>query len=207
MASFGKKILSAFVEIKDKPELKPDTEKPIGPSTIYSAPAAERSAPVDNKFKQYFDKLFRESNIPGPDYFEFSKMTEAMQNITDETARYSAAFAGLSVQGLDKQKLLSTAEQYIRLLETDATHFLSTVDAALKEKVHQKKAEADEKNKRIQQLSQEIQSLQEQVVSLQEEIKENEERIEASTGGYQIASENMKQRIETDIEKIKRFIQ
>ena len=130
-----------------------------------------------------------------------------MQGIPDETARYAAAFAGLSVQGLDKQKLLSTAEQYIRLLETDSANFLSTVDTALKEKVHQKKSEVQEKSKRIEQLSQEIQALQEKLLSLQQEINENEEKIETSTGGYKMASEQMKKRIFTDIEKIKRFIQ
>ena len=78
---------------------------------------------------------------------------------------------------------------------------------ALKEKVHQKKIEAEDKNKRILHLSQEIQVLQEQVLALQQEINENEDKIEASTGGYKIASEQMKQRIQADIQKIKQFIQ
>jgi gas vesicle protein len=176
MANIGKKILSAFIEIKD--DEKKESEKIPEQAPVYKQqPATETRYAVDDKFKQYFEKLFRESNIPGPDYFEFTKMTDAMQNLPDETARYTAAFAGLSVQGLDKQKLVSTAEQYIKLLEADAANFLSTVDAALKEKVHQKKAEADEKNKRIQQLSQEIEALQEKVVALQQEISENEEKI------------------------------
>ncbi len=206
MANIGKKILSAFIEIKDdeKKESKPTTIQ----SPVYEAvPVAETPHQADNKFKQYFDKLFRESNIPGPDYFEFTKMTDAMQSIPDERARFAAAYAGLTVQGLDKQKLLSTAEQYIKLLESDAANFLSTVETALKEKVHQKKVEAEDKNKRILQLSQEIQVLQEQVLALQQEINENEDKIEASTGGYKIASEQMKQRISTDIQKIKQFIQ
>lgn len=206
MANIGKKILSAFIEVKD--DEKKESEKIPEQAPVYKQqPVTETRYAVDEKFKQYFEKLFRESNIPGPDYFEFTKMTDAMHNIPDETARYAAAFAGLSVQGLDKQKLVSTAEQYIKLLETDAANFLSTVDVALKEKVHQKKAEAEEKDKRIQQLSQEIQALQEKVVALQQEISENEEKIETNTGGYKIASELMKKRIFSDIEKIKRYIQ
>src|SRR5687767_1999270 len=129
MANIGKKILSAFIEIKDDP--KKESEKNVEQAPVYEPVAHNKTtftaAQADDKFKQYFDKLFRESNIPGPDYFEFTKMTEAMHNIPDETARYAAAFAGLSVQGLDKTKLISTAEQYIKLLETDAANFLSTV--------------------------------------------------------------------------------
>ena len=158
MASIGKKILSAFVEISHE---KTPPVKPVEHGTDYPdagkspAPAVEHS----EKFLQHFEKLFREANIPGPDYFEFSKMIEAMNSIPDEKARYTAAFAGLGVQGLDKTKLLSTAAEYLRVLNTDASNFDSTVDLALKEKVHTKKKEFDEKAGRIEHLSREIHEL------------------------------------------------
>ena len=106
MASLGKRILSAFVEVTEdeQPVIKQGETKQTPTSISTQSYTTLPAAP--SKFRDYFDKLLREANIPGPDYFEFSKMTEAMQAITDEKARYSAAFAGLSVQGLDKQKLL-----------------------------------------------------------------------------------------------------
>lgn len=218
MANLGKKILSAFVEVNDSK--KPETEKPAEapqsyqpakpqPASTFTGTTANNSyaSPVNSKFRDYFDKLFKEANIPGPDYFEFSKMIEAMQAVPDEQVRYITAFAGLSVQGLDKQKLLSTAAQYLQLLETDATNFHNTVDAALQEKVHEKQRQMEEKEKRIQQLNQEISALQNELQNLQGEIKENEAKIEANTGGYKYESEAMKSRINTDMEKIKRYIQ
>jgi uncharacterized protein YlxW (UPF0749 family) len=111
------------------------------------------------------------------------------------------------VQGLDKQKLLTTATQYLQVLETDATNFHSTVDAALQEKVHEKQRLKEEKEKRIQQLTQEISTLQNDLQNLQTEIKENEAKIAANTGGYKYESEAMKDRISRDMDKIKRFIQ
>ena len=205
MASFGKKILSAFVEVTDekKPAVNPDA------SREFSAPpkmTKEFSAEGHEKFRQYFDQLFREANLPGPDYFEFAKMTQAMLAIADEKSRYSAAFAGLSVQGLDKSKLLNTASAYLEILETDASNFNSTVDAALIEKVQSKQQEITAKQQRIEQLSKEINELHQQVQQLQLEVKENEEKIESNTGGYKAASENMKQLILLDIEKIKQHI-
>jgi peptidoglycan hydrolase CwlO-like protein len=217
MANLGKKILSAFVEVSD--DKKTEAEKPDEaiqsfpakpqPATTFTGTTANNSyaSPVSSKFAAYFEKLFQEANIPGPDYFEFSKMIEVMQAVPDEQVRYLTAFAGLSVQGLDKQKLLSTAAQYLQLLETDATNFHSSVDAALQEKVHEKKRQMEEKDKRIQQLTQEISALQNELLHLQSEIKENEAKIEANTGGYQNESEAMKDRISRDIEKIKRYIQ
>jgi len=222
MASFGKKILSAFVEVTDeeKPVTKQEETKQYSTSgqTAQSRQTDNDAASgqtlqkrqTDNstmeKFKQYFDQLFKDANLPGPDYFEFNKMTEAMSSIPDEKARYSAAFAGLNVQGLDKQKLLQTAEEYLKIIETDASNFDSTVDAALKEKVQGKQLEIESKQKRIADISREITDLQNQIQLLQHEVKENEEKIESNTGGYKAASENMKQKILYDIERIKQHI-
>jgi hypothetical protein len=217
MANIVKKILSAFVEVSD--DKKKDAEKP--PSTEYMPKAMPEplhtftnttvnnsyAASASSKFAAYFEKLFSEANIPGPDYFEFSKMIDVMQAVPDEQVRYITAFAGLSVQGLDKEKLLSTAAQYLQLLDADATNFHSTVDAALQEKVYEKKKLMEDKGNRIQQLTQEISALQNELLNLQSEIKENEAKIEANTGGYKNESEAMKNRIARDMEKIKRYIQ
>jgi hypothetical protein len=218
MANLGKKILSAFVEVSD--DTKKEAPKPAEASQSFepvkTAPAStftgntssnSYASPVNSKFREYFEKLFSEANIPGPDYFEYSKMIEAMQALPDEQVRYSTAFAGLSVQGLDKEKLLSTAAQYLQVLETDAANFNHSVDTALQEKVHEKKRQMEEKDQRIQQLTQEISALQNDLLQLQSEIKENEAKIEANTGGYKNESEAMKTRIARDMEKIKRYIQ
>lgn len=218
MANLGKKILSAFVEVSD--DKKPETEKqsskkedlsktsePVSTFTSTTANNSYTTPANSSKFKEYFEKLFKEANLPGPDYFEYSKMLEAMQAVPDEHVRFITAFAGLSVQGLDKQKLLSTAAQYLQVLDTDAQNFHSSVDAALQEKVVEKKRQLDEKEKRIQQLTQEISTLQNDLLTLQSEIKENEAKIAANTGGYKSESEAMKNRINRDIEKIKSYIQ
>lgn len=205
MASFGKKILSAFVEVtaeKKAVAMPEELQQHSTPATIAKAASVNSI----EKFKQYFDKLFNDANLPGPDYFEFAKMTQAMAAIADEKARYSAAYAGLNVQGLDKTKLLSTAADYLKLIETDAANFSSTVDAALAEKVQGKQQEIANKQQRMEQLQREITDLQHQIQLLYTEVKENEEKIESNTGGYKIASENMKQQILLDIEKIKQHI-
>ena len=206
MASIGKKILSAFVEVTDA---TPAVNKPgerNSTSTFTAAGYTPKQA--DNeKFRKYFEKLFEEANIPGPDYYEFSKMIEAMNSIPDEKARFSAAFAGLQVQGLDKQKLLTTASSYLEILDKDAVNFLSTVDTAIQEKVLGKKKEMDDKTQRIKELSREISDLQNQVTVLSTEVRENEEKLAHSTDSYKDAMEDMKKRIQNDAEKIKSFIQ
>jgi len=199
--NIGKKILSAFVEVSE------DTKPPTTEVARSTSPVVHDQPATDTgKFKQYFNKLFEEANIQGPDYYEFSKMIEAMAAITDEKARYLAAFAGLSVQGLDKARLLSTASQYLQVLETDASNFNNTIDATLHETVVSKKREIEEKSKGIEQLSKEIADLQNKIAVLQNEITENEQKIESNSSGYEVESANMKNRILSDIGKIKEHI-
>jgi peptidoglycan hydrolase CwlO-like protein len=200
MARIGKRILAAFVDV---------SEEPKQPS-VAAKPAETVSPPIipvsDERFAGYFDKLFGDANLPGPDYYEFSRMVGAMQAIADERARYAAAFAGLQVQGLDKDKLLSTANDYLRLLDTDSDQFRKTVDTALQEKVQARSAEVDEKTRRIQALSQEILDLQQQIGTLQKEIMGNKEKLEASSSGYSSECQRRRQRIQTDIEKINHYL-
>lgn len=208
MASFGKRILSAFVEIEDKATTDKDTVAQSGqgaPAATYSA-ETRAVAGDGSKFSEHFNKLFADANLPGPDYYEFSKMTAAMEVIKDESARFSAAFAGLSAQGLDKQKLLSSAQEYLKILDADAAAFHSTVDQALHEKVQNKKKEVDEVQARIQKLSQEIVSLQQQITVLTQEIGENEAKIANSTSGYEAAMTDSRNKLLQDIEKIKQHI-
>ena len=204
MARIGKKILSAFIETAESSPAAPAAAVTPKAEVVPEAQAAPAS---DQRFADYFDKLFSDANIPGPDYYEFSKMVTAMQVIPDERSRYYAAFAGLQVQGLDKQKLLSTAAEYLRALTANAGQFETTVEAALQEKVHSRTAEAEEKSRRIQALSQEILKLQEEIAAMQREIGENRDKLTASGSAYAAESGRRKQQIESDIQKINTYIQ
>ncbi len=204
MISIRKKLLSAFVEVtntkaaQNSPIEKYSSTAPIAPVVLLPA--------VADKFAHHFDQLFKEANVPGPAYGEFANMVRVMAAVADERTRYMGAFAGLSVQGLDKNKLLGTAADYLRVLEADATNFNNTVDSALSEKVTAKQKDVQAKQQRIELLHREINDLQNQIQLLQLEIKENEEKIENNTGAYKAALEQVKQRLLTDIEKINAYI-
>jgi hypothetical protein len=88
MASLGKKILSAFVEVTEDEQAVTKQEETKEYSTANTATGQTaqcrqtgNNAAITEKFMQYFDKLFTDANLPGPDYFEFVKITEAMKSI------------------------------------------------------------------------------------------------------------------------------
>jgi hypothetical protein len=208
MTSIGKKILSTFIELGEEKK-----EVSVAPDAASAAGAASAAAgkgitggQSDQRFLDYFDKLFSEANIPGPDYYEFARMIAAMQAITDERSRYAAAFAGLQVQGLEREKLLATAGEYLRVLTADADRFGKTVESALQEKVHSRSAEADEKGRRIQALSQEVLELQAEITAMQREVREAKDKLDANSNAYATESERRKQQIQTDIGKINNYI-
>lgn len=196
--NIGKKILSAFVEVSDTP---PDTK----PLQSLAGPVAP--APADNhKFGQHFESLFAELSPSGPGYREFSKMVTAMSGIADEQARFTAAFAGLSVQGLDRAQLLQAATRQLEALDADAARFRASVEAARQEKVQGRAREIETREARMAQLTAEIQSLHHEVEELRAEMGVQEEKIGRSQQGYEAASLRIRQSIEADLEKIRRYI-
>ncbi len=214
MISFGKKIISAFLEVDEQkePALSPNepadntSPRPGDRAAQAGDRAAQAGDRAGDRFTGHFDKLLSDANIPGPDYYEFARMTAVMQAIPDEAARYIAAFAGLRVQGLDKQRLLDTAGEYLRILATDAAQFQATVDAKYQEKVHGPETEAAEKADRIRALSQEIVQLQQQIGSLQAEISISKDKLGGSTSAYTAESDRRQQEIRRDIDKINQYI-
>jgi hypothetical protein len=214
MANFAKKIISAFLEVDEKKAAgsPPDKGSREGAANAGSgaATSGERTAQagdrMDERFAGHFDQLLSEANIAGPDYYEFARMIAVMQGIPDEAARYNAAFAGLQVQGLNKQRLLDTAAEYLKVLTTDAGQFQATVDASYEEKVRGKEAEAEEKAARIQDLSQEILQLQQRISTLQEEVRSGKEKLAGSSSGYSAESKRRQQEIRRDMEKINQYI-
>lgn len=224
MTSLGKKILSAFMEVaEEKKGTAAGSAGAGGTAGMGSAAgmgaadagAANAGGAVSDpgpenrpgdRYAGHFDKLLSEANIPGPDYYEFSRMTGVMRGIPDEAARYNAAFAGLQVQGLNKERLLETAGAYLEMLQTDAGQFQKTVEAALAEKVNGKEAEAEEKARRIQALSQEIVQLQQQISDLQAEVRANREKLTGGNNAYAAESRRRQEEIRRDMEKIKQYI-
>jgi hypothetical protein len=202
MASFGKKILDAFVETTD-------AKRTVGSNrgefaTISGGDGS--TAVADDRFAGHFDKLLSEANIPGPDYYEFARMIAVMRAIPDEAARFNAAFAGLQAQGLDKQRLLDTAAGYLQVLTADARQFQTTVDASYQEKVKGKETEAEEMAARIRSLSQEMLQLQQQIGVLQEEIRASKEKLAGGSSAYTAESKRRQQEIQRNTEKINQYI-
>jgi len=214
MASFFKKALSVFVEFDENQNQ--DTSASINSSPNFSSGVSPVKVSKDEaeKFEKYFDRLFDQANLPGPDYFEFYKMMETLEaHIHDENARFSATFASLNIQGLTKQTLIDTANKYKDLLIKDKTDFELALNNKLKQEVGQRQKELQDLEQKIVADSEQIQKLTKEITDsqiligkLKTDISEEENKLSYNSSGYQLASQAIINKITTDIQKIQSIL-
>lgn len=188
----------------------------VAPSIVAITPSVTPSVTLNNddmtKFMQHFDELFDQANLPGPDYYEFAKMCQAMSALPDDT-KFVAAFSGLQVQGLTKAKLLESAQHYISIIDEDATKFNTAIDqkilADVKQKrdiIEQKKKALADKVQLIAQLQAELANDNTEIVTLSSEANEQERKATEKGAIYKQACQTKKDQITGDLSKINNHI-
>lgn len=169
--SFGRKLLSFFVE-------EAPASPTLPPTTHASAPAPAPAAPkvagqVDTKFVDHFAAVLAKTNLQGPDYFEFRETLRSLANLgLSEDKQFQAAWASFGALGgaTDVSVLTQTAQQYLTALAADREAFLKTVDAALADKVGSLQKEQKT-------LQAENEKLAAQLAELQNRMQANADRL------------------------------
>lgn len=211
MAGIFKKAMGLFVEFEEETtgEASEKSEKTVH-TPVRISPQQTLNAEDLDKFEKHFEKLFDQANLPGPDYYEFMKMSETLEaHIKDERARLSATYASLTIQGLTKEKLLDSANKYKEIINHDKTHFEKIANEKSEKEIGHKKKELlnlEESIKRhsemIQKLTKEITESQAAMGTLKATIQEEEGKLHRNKQGYMLACEAMTKKISEDITKI-----
>ena len=211
MAGIFKKAMGLFVEFEEdagNPTSQTSTQKSGTPNRV--SPQQVLNAEDYDKFERHFDKLFDQANLPGPDYYEFMKMMETLEeHIRDEKARLSATYAALTIQGLTKAKLVETAMKYKEIIGHDKAQFEKIANEKSEKEIGQKRKDLiglEETIKRnseaIQKLTKEITEAQQGLGTLKATIAEEETKLAKNKQGYLLASEAIIKKISDDITKI-----
>ena len=184
----------------------------ITPTVSVTAPSVQVSGDDMAKFNAHFDELFDQANLPGPDFYEFTKMCTAMAALPDET-KYSAVFAGLQVQGLTKEKLLESANHYIAIIDEDSKKFNSTIDTkivadaqAKLQEVEKRKAAVLQKQQLIEQMQNEILQENQNIANLAADANEQQRKATEKTTIYKAAADTRKMIITNEINKISTYV-
>ncbi len=159
---------------------KEEQNKTVTEKTNISAPKTEKTQTVSTETKGQFNeqifnsltKAISDANLPGEDYLEFVSALAAMKAIDlAESIKMQTVLATLSIKGLSIQKIIESADYYLKVLENEKDKFKQAM-------AQQTSGKVDEKNKQIKSLEEESIKKAEQIKILTDEINYNTEQIE-----------------------------
>ena len=155
-------------------------------------------------------KAISDSNLPGEDYLEFVDALQAMKDIPlDENIKIQTVLATLSVKGLTLQKVLETAEYYIKVLDNEKQKFYEDLRLQMQNQIGKKQSELQEfekqirtKTEQIALLTEEITKLQQETVKIRGEASEAEVKIKNAENTFLTTFDIIVNQIKNNISKV-----
>lgn len=116
------KLKSLFI-VEDTTE-KTETEKTEQTTTQNTT--VQTTVVPGNVDQTILDTLFKslsDNNLQGFDYFEYKQSLKTLRGMLDEQTAFKSAFATAATMGITKEKLLETANFYVKVLEKEKEKF------------------------------------------------------------------------------------
>jgi uncharacterized protein YoxC len=180
-------------------------------SSYKSSPSTGTSkSAASNNYHQYFENLVEEANAKNPifqgtDFKEFIDSKIDVEAIADEGTRYKTAFNVLKRTGLTKEKLVTTGQQYIKLIEQDLKGFADAYNQQYKADVEQKEQLLQKKAEELQALNDKLSALNQDMKQLSQQIVQNKEKLDTNKNAFISAGEEKKNEIESELQKIDQY--
>ncbi len=140
---------------------------------------------LNEKFINRLLGAIEEQNIGGFDYLEYK---QALQNLNkvkmDEPTKYKSALAVAKTMGANKEVLLSSANHYLKVLESEEHKFIE----AFKNQINQ---QVTLRSDEIKAQEQSIEQMKSQIIKLQADIEDRRKRLESSKNKVDSAKEKV----------------
>lgn len=228
--SFLKNILGNFVEFKEDkatPSHKKTDDREISKSSKAAAddggltPSAVAAATTQARqlsgkassaveYKEHFEELIEEANktnpfFQGTDFKEFIDSKGDVEGIADEATRYRTAFNVLKRTGLSKEKLVSTGQAYLDVVDRDIKAFEDVYMDQYKTQVERKEQLLQQKAQELQTLTEKMEALNKDIKQMSQEILQSKDKLNANRNSFILAGENMKKEIQTELKKVDEY--
>jgi chromosome segregation ATPase len=147
------------------------TSTPIKTSLNKTETSVPAKGEVNKQIFNSLTKAISDANLPGEDYLEFISALQAMKGIDlQESVKMQTVLATLSTKGLTIQKIVESADYYMKVLENERDKFKQAM-------AQQTTGKIDGKHKKIKSLEQESNKMAEQIKALTDKINSNTEQI------------------------------
>jgi uncharacterized protein (DUF3084 family) len=218
--SILKYILSPFVEFKEpEPGQAANTannapvnfaEQPSAatPPRTQTAPSSGNST---GNFRGFFDKLIEDANernpvFKGTDLKEYIDTKVELDSIPDEATKIKTAFNVLKRTGLTKDKLLSTGQEYIKLIEHELAGIEGAFSQQYKNDVQLKEEQIQAKAQEIATLNEKIDAIHQEITTLSQQVSQSKEQLTNNKNQFILAGQQKKSELESEIHKINQYL-
>jgi hypothetical protein len=162
--------------------------------------------------EQYFEKLIDEANARNPlfagaDFKEFVDSKIDIDDITDEAVKYQTAFNILKNNGLTKEKLISTGQEYLNIVGRDLNAFQGAHAQLYKKELGQKDDLVKKKAEELQLLLQRVNVLKSEINQLTLDINLTKDKLNTIRNSFLLAGEKKQKEIQTELQKIAQYFQ
>jgi len=186
------------------------------PATPYVAPEAFSSGhgEVSDKFLKVLFGALEKANLEGFDYFEYKQALQNMKKMDmDEQTMYQSAFASAQIMGATPALLKSSAEHYIKVLNTEEQKFEDAWEHQAKSKIDAKVASkkklADSiamKKKKITELEQQIEQAEEKLSTVDNDIESLRIKANKTRNDFITTWKFLSDQIKSDITKMSNYL-
>jgi hypothetical protein len=185
-------------------------QQPVNQQNIQPIYSAGVQGMINEKILQSLKEVIERNNIAGADYYELSLAVGQLSNIIpDEKTRMLAAFSTIktSAPDISKEKLLSSIDTYIQLLNKEKESFSADLKKRFNESVGNKtKAVADAQQKLLD-LQKEQTTLNQFIIEESQKAQQEELKLKQVESNFDATMAHILGTMEADKVKITQFIQ
>ena len=197
----------------NKTATKPSSQPKTTGQDATPSPGVNKGKP-DEKFINRLLGALEENNIEGFDYLEYKQSLQNLGGVEmDEGTKFKSALAMAKTMGATNTKLISSANHYLKILNTEEKKFLDAFK-------NQHTLQVNSRNKEIKDLEGGIAQRKAQIEKLQKEIEQGTKALEARKSSINEANNKVqstkdnfyhsynivKNQIVEDIQKMQKYL-
>ncbi len=197
----------------------PSPSKPTKSATApITKPVYDKNNPpkgkVDEKFINRLLGALEENNLEGFDYLEYKQALQNLGNVQmEEGTKFQSALAMATTMGASSEKLISSAEHYIKVLGKEETKFLNAFKSQVskKETTHNQEIKRlhdgiAERKAQIERLQKEVEAGEKALEKRKSTINNAQTKVESTKSNFYHAYHIVSNQIVEDLAKMKKYL-
>lgn len=160
---------------------------------------------INPEIEKYFKDLMEQSNLPGPDYFEFKEALQSNLGLP-EPMHYQSVYNTFKALKVTKEILINAIEVYSKIIKDGEVKFNETIETLWTKEVVQREQQKKKNEEEISKLQEKINQLSTENSNLNSEIIQHTAEISKNKNEYALCSQLFLNTFETDKQKINQYL-